>query len=213
MDSSEAEESSPRRDLGAVIHGHLDDISGYLQVTRAKGILRRYFVMNAFDGAMTSLGVVIGSYVTSIGDPRTVIGVILMSGVAMAVSGFSGTYMTESAERARSLNELEGSMLCDLETTMYGQAARFVSVFAAVVDGGAPFIASLPCLLPFALAIFGLLPIQLAFYASIGASLLVLFVLGVFLGKISEKRAVVAGLQMVVAGIFVAVIALILGEA
>jgi predicted membrane protein (TIGR00267 family) len=211
LGSSEAGES-PQRDLGAVIRGYRENIAEYLQVTRAKGILRRYFVMNAFDGAMTSLGVVIGSYIAAIGDPHTVINVILMSGVAMAVSGFSGTYMTESAERARSLNELEDSMLIDMGATMYGKASRFVSVFAAVIDGSAPFLASLPCILPFALTMLGLVPIQLAFYASIGASLLVLFVLGVFLGRLSEKRAFVAGLQMVVAGVFVALIALLLGE-
>jgi hypothetical protein len=36
--------------------------------------------------------------------------------------------------------------------------------------------------------------------------------LGVFLGRLSEKRATVVGLHMVVAGVFVAVIVLILSE-
>jgi len=211
LGSSESEEPSDREDFSDAIHGRFDKIGEYLQVTRSKGILRRYFVMNAFDGAMTSLGVVIGSYVTSIDDPRTVIGVILVSGVAMAVSGFSGTYMTESAERARSLNELEDSMLIDLDKTMYGQASRFVSVFAAVVDGSAPFIASIPCIIPFLIAVLGLLEIHLAFYTSVMASLLVLFTLGVFLGKLSEKHALFSGLKMVVAGVFVAIVALLLG--
>lgn len=211
MGSSESEEPSDREDFSDAIQGRFDKIGEYLEVTRSKGILRRYFVMNAFDGAMTSLGVVIGSYVTSIDDPRTIIGVILVSGVAMAVSGFSGTYMTESAERARSLNELEDSMLIDLEETMYGRASRFVSVFAAVVDGSAPFIASIPCILPFIIAVLGLLEIHLAFYTSVTASLLVLFALGVFLGKLSENHALFSGLKMVVAGVFVALVALLLG--
>jgi predicted membrane protein (TIGR00267 family) len=211
LGSSESEEPSDREGFSDAIHSRFDKIGEYLQVTRSKGILRRYFVMNAFDGAMTSLGVVIGSYVTSISDPRTVIGVILVSGVAMAVSGFSGTYMTESAERARSLNELEDSMLIDLEETMYGRASRFVSVFAAVVDGSAPFIASIPCMIPFIIAVLGLLEIHLAFYTSVTASLLVLFTLGVFLGKLSEKHALFSGLKMVVAGVFVALVALFLG--
>jgi predicted membrane protein (TIGR00267 family) len=94
---------------------------------------------------------------------------------------------------------------------MYGRASRFVSVFAAVVDGSAPFIASLPCILPFTLALFGLLPMHLAFYSSIAASLLVLFVLGIFLGRLSEKYVLLSGLKMVVAGVVVAVIALVLG--
>ncbi len=51
-----------------------------------------------------------------------IIGIIMIGGVAMAVSGFTGTYMTESAERSRSLNELEDAMLVDLKNTVHGEA-------------------------------------------------------------------------------------------
>jgi predicted membrane protein (TIGR00267 family) len=130
----------------------------------------------------------------------------------MAVSGFSGTYMTESAERSRSLNELEDAMLVDLDDTIYGRASRFVSLFAAVVDGSAPFIASIPTVVPFYLSLVGLLPIDIAFYASIGAALAVLFLLGVFLGKVSEGNLLYSGIKMVVAGLAVALLALLLNS-
>ena len=190
----------------------MDEIGTYLRVTRAQKILRRYFAMNAFDGAMTSLGVVIGAYISHILDPRAIIGVIIVSGIAMAVSGFSGTYMTESAERSKSLNELEDAMLVDLEDTIYGHASRFVSLFAAFVDGSAPFIASIPAVVPFYLSLAGLLPIGLAFYASIGASLFILFLLGVFLGRISEGNLLYSGVKMVVAGLAVALLAMVLNS-
>ena len=166
--------------------------------------------MNAFDGAMTSLGVVIGAYISNIDDPRAVIGVILVGGVAMAVSGFSGTYMTESAERTKSLNELEDAMLVDLDDTIYGQASRFVSVFAAIVDGSAPFIASIPSVVPFYLALIGVVPVGAAFIASITASLTTLFLLGVFLGRVSESNIIYSGIKMVIAGVAVAMLALLL---
>ena len=73
----------PRLSLSEKIRESLDTLNDYLSITRSKSILRRYFVMNAFDGAMTSLGVVIGSYITNIDDPKSVLGVILVSGVAM----------------------------------------------------------------------------------------------------------------------------------
>jgi len=196
--------------LGARLYGYLEDVGTYLRVTRAQKILRRYFAMNAFDGAMTSLGVIIGAYITGIADPRAVIGVIIIGGIAMAVSGFSGTYMTESAERSKALNDLEDAMLVDLEDTIYGQASRFVSVFAALIDGSAPFIASLPSVLPFVLALLSLLPLQVAFIASIGASLATLFLLGAFLGRISRGNIVYSGIKMVVAGVAVALLALLL---
>ena len=190
--------------------GYLDEIGSYMRITRAQMILRRYFAMNAFDGSMTSLGVVIGAYITNIVDPMAVIGVIMISGIAMAVSGFSGTYMTESAERNRSLNELEEAMLTNLDDTIYGEASRFVAIFAAIVDGSAPFLASIPAVVPFYLSYIGLLPNGLAFVVSIGASLLTLFLLGVFLGKISDTNVLYSGVKMVIAGVAVSILALLL---
>ena len=196
--------------LGQKLSNYLGEVETYLRVTKAQKILRRYFAMNAFDGAMTSLGVVIGAYISRIVDPKAVIGVILIGGVAMAVSGFSGTYMTESAERSKSLNELEEAMLVDLDDTIYGQASRFVSIFAALVDGGAPFLAAIPSVVPFYLALINIIPIGLAFAASIAASLATLFLLGVFLGRVSEQNVIYSGVKMVIAGIAVAMLALVI---
>lgn len=209
-ESSQEEDSDSGLGIGERLANYIDDIGVYLRVTKAHRILRRYFAMNAFDGSMTSLGVVIGAYISHISDPRAVIGVIIVSSIAMAVSGFSGTYLTENAERSSSLNELEDAMLVDLGETIYGEASRFVSIFAAVVDGSAPFIASMPSVVPFFLALFGLVHVRLAFYASIGACLATLFLLGVFLGRVSRSNIVYSGIKMVVAGVAVALLALIL---
>ena len=123
--SSEEDEAESDQSLNNRVNGYFDEIGTYLRVTKAQQILRRYFAMNAFDGAMTSLGVVIGAYISHIDNPSTVIGIILVSGVAMMVSGFSGTYLTESAERNHSLNELEDAMLVDLDDTIYGKRLAF----------------------------------------------------------------------------------------
>jgi len=187
----------------------LEDIGTYIEVTGATNILRRYFAMNAFDGAMTSLGVVIGAYLSHIHEPHSIMGVIVTSGIAMMVSGFSGTYMAESAERSSSLNELEDAMLINLDDTVYGRASRFVSIFAAIVDGSAPFIAAVPSLIPFMFAP-GMIDVEAAYLVSVGASLTTLFVLGVYLGRISGENILVNGVKMVVAGIAVALIALVL---
>jgi len=198
--------------MGNVAHGlreKLSEISQYFTVTGAQKIIRRYFAMNAFDGAMTSLGVVMGAWLGHIADPRSVIGVILSGGVAMMVSGFSGTYMTESAERNHSLNELEDAMLINLDDTIYGQASRFVSVFAALVDGSAPFFAAVPALIPFIL-VPSVLVMETAFIVSIVASMLTLFLLGVYLGRISGENILISGAKMVVSGIAVALIAMLL---
>jgi predicted membrane protein (TIGR00267 family) len=193
--------------LTRAIQDGLQNIGTYLRLTGAQKIIRRYFAMNAFDGAMTSLGVVMGAWLSGINDPRSVISVILTGGVAMMVSGFSGTYMTESAERSHSLNELEDAMLIDLDNTIYSRAGKFVSIFAAIVDGSAPFLASIPAVVPFLLPGLAL---QTGFIVSAIASLLTLFALGIYLGRISGENILYSGAKMVVSGIAVALIALLL---
>jgi len=195
--------------LARGIRERLSEVSQYFSVTGATKIIRRYFAMNAFDGAMTSLGVVMGAWLGHIEDPRSIIGVIITGGVAMMVSGFSGTYMTESAERNHSLNELEDAMLINLDDTIYGQASRFVSIFAALVDGSAPFFASIPAVVPFML-VPSMLGLELAFIISAGMCMLTLFALGVYLGTISGENIIISGAKMVVSGIAVAIIALLL---
>ena len=211
-ESSPEDESDRGQGITAKVNGYFENIGTYLRVTKAQNILRRYFAMNAFDGAMTSLGFVIGAYISNILDPQAVIGVILVGGIAMAVSGFSGTYLTESAERNHSLNELEDAMLVDLDDTIYGEASRYVSIIAAVVDGSAPFLASVPSVIPFYFTSMGLLNIMTAFILSVVSCLATLFALGVYLGRLSGGNVIISGLKMVVAGIIVATLAIVLGH-
>ena len=78
----------------------------YSKISDVGQITRRYFVMNAFDGALTMLGVVIGAYVSGIIEQSTVIISAGIAGsVAMGVSGVSGAYMTEKAERTKKLKD------------------------------------------------------------------------------------------------------------
>jgi len=201
--------SNFRKILGR-LRGVREEVRLSLDISEAGGILRRYFVMNAFDGAMTSLGVVFGAWATDITDPRIVIGVIFCTSLAMAVSGVSGAYMTEKAEREHELNDLENAMLTNLENTIHGKAAKWVSLLAALVDGLAPFSASMVSILPFLLVMVGLLSIWQAFSVSIALTLLTLFTLGIFLGRLSGRSLLFSGLKMVVAGVVVALLSLLL---
>ena len=198
------------RQLRIMIVEKIAGIRESVDLMRAGSILRRYSVMNAFDGALTALGVVFGGYITSLSDPLSTLLVILSTGVAMSVSGFSCAYMTESAERQRELDELEQAMLTDLGDSVYGKASTRVSILAAIVDGLAPFTPVVVAASPFALSAAGLFSIQQSYVASIGVLLSILFLLGVYLGRISNKRLVPMGIKMVVSGIVVAVISLLL---
>jgi hypothetical protein len=51
----------------------IDKIRRYIKISGIAPIGRRYFIMNAFDGATTILGIVVGAYVAEITNELWVI--------------------------------------------------------------------------------------------------------------------------------------------
>jgi predicted membrane protein (TIGR00267 family) len=182
----------------------------YDKLANISEIARRYFAMNAFDGVLTIIGVLMGNYVAGVNDARIVLSTGLATCVAMGVSGLWGAYLTESAERKRDLDELSRFTLTDLTDTRIGRASRAAIVIVAVVDGLSPFMAALVVLLPFFIA-GNNEDLTWAYYTSLGLALLTLFSLGLFLGRISHGRMIVYGLKTVLAGVVSIVISFFLG--
>jgi predicted membrane protein (TIGR00267 family) len=173
-------------------------------------IARRYFAMNAFDGILTIIGVLMGNMTAGVDDPRIVVVTGMSTCVAMGVSGLWGAYLTESAEREREMDELSHMTLTDMNDTRVGRASKKAVVAVAVVDGLSPFLGALIVLIPFFLA--SLLPsITVAYYASIGMALLALFGLGIFLGVISRGRLIISGIRTVTAGVVSILISYLMG--
>lgn len=183
---------------------------GYSQFVNIGEIARRYFAMNAFDGVLTIIGVLMGNFAAGVEEARIVVTTGLATCVAMGISGLWGAYLTEAAERRRELLELEEYTLSDLEDTQVGEASRAAVLIVAIVDGISPFLAALIVLVPFFIPqVFP--SMNLIYYTAIGLALVVLFGLGAFLGRISRRNILVYGLRTVVAGIISIGISLLLG--
>lgn len=181
----------------------------YDQLVNISEIARRYFVMNAFDGVLTIIGVLVGNLTAGVEDPNVVLSTGLATSVAMGISGLWGAYLTESAERQRDLDELSRYTLTDLNGTRIGRAARVAAVSVAVVDGLSPFLAALVVLSPFiASDLFS--DVTWVYYTSLTIALIALFSLGLFLGRISRGNVVVFGLKTVLAGVVSIVISYLL---
>lgn len=184
----------------------------YLRLTGVSAISRRYFVMNAFDGALTALGVIIGAWTSGPVQPRIIIGAGLGVSLAMGISGFSGTYFAERAERLRKLEELEKSLLLDLDNSVHVKAQRTAMIWAALVDALSPSLAAVVAILPFVFAHYSLISINEAVIISLILILLVLFLIGVYLGKISKERLIISGIRIMIVGIITAAIIILLGN-
>lgn len=175
-----------------------------------EGIAKRYMVMNSFDGALTALGIIIGSFLAGVVDPRTLILAGLGASIAMGVSGGFGAYLTESALKKEEIAEIQSAMLEEFEHSVINQAATISSYFVALVDGLSPFAAASVSFLPFFGAYFLSWPIQFAYVSSVLLTGLLLFILGAYLGKISKENILLNGIRMIIAGVVTAILVMML---
>ncbi|MEE8356202.1 MAG: hypothetical protein V3R33_02740 [Anaerolineales bacterium] len=188
----------------------LEEIQTYNQIVGISKIARRYFAMNAFDGVLTTIGVLVGNYLAGVRDLSIPIQIGIATSIAMGISGLWGAYLTESAERQRELANLEKISLIDQSETSIGRASRFAVIVVSVVDGLAPALAAFIVLIPLFLGSWINNPI-LSYSLAGGIALLLLFGLGLFLGKVSEKSLIGYGFKTLLAGILAIAINFLLG--
>ncbi len=187
----------------------LQQLREYEDIAEVGEIARRYFAMNAFDGILTMIGVLVGNYSAGVESARVVISTGLATSMAIGVSGLWGAYFTESAERKRDLDDLESYTLTDLNETKIGRASRAAAIVVSLVDGFAPFLAALVVLSPFFLtSLWG--NIYHSYYLSLVVALGALFALGAFLGAISRENMALMGVKMIGAGLLAMVLGYLL---
>jgi predicted membrane protein (TIGR00267 family) len=179
----------------------------YDEITNVRPIIRRYFVIGAFDGALTVLGIIIGA--SAFGDLEAhkalVISASFGAAIALAVSSAVGAYEAERVEKKLDIRTIERAMLARLSEE-HQEAFRFAAILSAIVHGIAPLIAALPPVIPFLL-----LDARTATVAAVVITLLMLFALGVYLGNLVRERVLVTGLRFAAAGIGTALILWLLG--
>jgi predicted membrane protein (TIGR00267 family) len=179
----------------------------YDEITNVRPIIRRYFVIGAFDGALTVLGIIIGA--SAFGDLEAhkalVISASFGAAIALAVSSAVGAYEAERVEKKLDIRTIERAMLARLSEE-HQEAFRFAAILSAIVHGIAPLIAALPPVIPFLL-----LDARTATVAAVVITLVMLFALGVYLGNLVRERVLVTGLRFAAAGIGTALILWLLG--
>jgi predicted membrane protein (TIGR00267 family) len=180
-----------------------------LHLAHSRGIVRRYFVVNGFDGALAMLGLLTGFYVGPAVELGVVIAACLGTTVALGMSGLTSAYLSESAERRRALSKLEQAMLINLSDSEHGDEARLVPWLIALVNGAAPVAMALLIMLPLWLSLAGA-PLPLApLPAAIASAFLCIFGLGVFLGSVGGTHWLSSGLKSVLIAVVTVLIILL----
>ncbi len=175
----------------------IDTLRLFINITKSRGIIRRYFVVNGFDGALTMLGLVVGFRISSETDIGVVVGACTGAAIALGASGVTSAYISESAEKQRELQELERAMVADLTETAHGMASRLVPLVIAMVNGLAPFLVSMAIMTPLWLHRFGSELPAPPLDAAIVLAFVVIFLLGTFLGRVSGEFWLWSGMRAV----------------
>lgn len=189
----------------------LERLRFLLRITRSYGIMRRYFVVNGFDGALTMLGMLLGFQMSGPVDLSVVLGACLGAAVALGVSGVSSAYISETAERNRALAELEAAMVKDLRQSAHAVAARWVPVLVAAVNGAAPLLIALAILLPVYLSQTGITLPLAPLWSAMTVALVLIFLLGVFLGRIAGRSWLRSGLQTLLVALLTMALIMMIG--
>jgi predicted membrane protein (TIGR00267 family) len=172
-------------------------------------IARRAFINNAFDGALTILGILMGNLVLGEIYPQTIISTGLGACLAMGMSGAFGRFFSERAERKHALLQIEKYMFTDLSDSMLAQESKRKVLIISLVDGLSPTIAAAIPLIPFILAQSLIITVNVSVILSFTLDFLVLFILGAFLGKLSDENLFLHGLLMVGVGFITGLVILL----
>jgi len=173
----------------------LKQIRTLLEISHSEEIMRRYFVVNGYDGALTMLGLIMGFYVSDSVDLAVVITSCLAAALALGMSGISSAYISEAAERRRILEQLEEAMVTSLDESHHARAVIWIPWLVALVNGIAPLLIALIIIIPLWLARSGVVLVFGPLLSAMVVALVIVFLLGVFLGRVGGTFWLWSGLQ------------------
>lgn len=171
--------------------------------------LRRYFVNTMFDSTFAVLGIIIGSALTADADQGLVIATIITSCVALAISTGSSVYEAETLEQSRRMDEIGRAMLRPVEETNLGKASKASAAIIAISNSLAPLMSGAIIVSPFLL--LGEETIVVAAEVAIALAIILLFITGFIMGKLSERNPWWKGLRMSLVGLVAFVICYMIG--
>ncbi len=169
--------------------------------------MERQIVRGFIDGALSTLGVVIGA---SAGEVGIIISAGIGGGIANGISNVFGALTAERVEEEKGIRELEKSMLAELkETKLYEEVRRRV-VVRGLIDGLSTIFGSFVPVFPFVLSRVLDFGVQMAVMLSITLTATSLGVIGVYFGKVSRENVVVSSAKMILMGLFTAIVSILI---
>jgi predicted membrane protein (TIGR00267 family) len=168
----------------------------------------RYTVLGTIDGVVACLAIVIGVFTADV-ETSIIIAAGLSLGVGLGISNGMGGFMAEYTVEHKRMREIEDAMIMkegSMKGTLVHQRIQKRLVYDTITHGGCSFLGAMIPVMPFVFLDMGI-----AIVVSILVSFITLFVLGIYMGYMTRERIVVAGLKMLIVGIFAALVVRLIG--
>jgi len=191
------------------VSSRLADLRELLKDEDVRSISRRYFISNGFDGTLTTIGIIVGSFLGGSQTSMEIVRVVAGGTVGLAASGVWSVWEIERAEKLAELKAVEEKMLTGLEGTRLHDRKGDARKINAAMSGLGPTIGMLLPIIPYFFVGVALS----MFWATVAGVLIgvgLLFVFGAYMGNLSDQNWLVAGLRTGVVGLVVGGINIIL---
>ena len=126
------------------------------------------------------------------------ISVCLGAAIALGMSDLTSAYISETDERKLELKRLEDAIMVDLGKSAHGKAARLMPLLIAFINGSEPFLVALIITSLLALGHWYPQLISQPLETATLFAFLIIFLLGVFIGRISGRFWLWSGLRTLV---------------
>jgi len=191
------------------VSSRLGNLRELLKDEDVRSISRRYFISNGFDGTLTTIGIIVGSFLGGSQSSMEIVRVVAGGTVGLAASGVWSVWEIERAEKLAELKAVEEKMLTGLEGTALHDRKGDARKVNAMMSGLGPTIGMLLPIIPY---FFVGVALSMMWATVIGVLIGVslLFVFGAYMGNLSEQNWVIAGLRTGVVGLVVGGINIIL---
>lgn len=159
---------------------------------------QKYLINTLFDAINSILGVVIGLYLANQTNPYVFMMTIFSTAIALGISSGSSIYEAEYLEQVRKIQEIEKHMVKNPEEskTIMKKKARITGFFVGAINLLTPLLIAAVLIL-----LFAILPqLSWAFWVSIILSAAILFVTGIFFGKLNKLSPLKRGVRMLLIG-------------
>ncbi len=159
---------------------------------------QKYLINTLFDTINSILGVVIGLYLAEEAKAYVFIMSIISTAIALGISSGTSIYEAEYFEQIREIKEIEKHMITNFEENnpVITKKAKLTGIFVGIMNFLTPLIIAMILIL-----FFIMLPeLSWAFWSTISVSGAILFVSGLYFGKLNNLPPLKRGLRMFIIG-------------